>query len=161
MASSRYGSGRRVHETALALGIVGLLAGCGGDGVDAVPVSGRITVNGEALQSKGGVVNLVPNKDKGNTTTLEPVGTVDENGVYTVYYAKGKKGAPPGWYRVQVSAMPPGDQPPPMPRPRRRGSPPPPPPLFKLKYTRANDSGLEIEVVRDPAPGAYDLKLSK
>src|SRR5262249_52315260 len=118
----------------------------------------------EPLHSKGGIVNLVPNQDKGNATTLEPAGVVDEIGNYTAYYAKGKKGAPPGWYRVQVSAMPPGDQPPPMPRPKRKGAPPPPhtpPPLFNLKYTQAKASGLEIEVVRDPAPGAYDLKLSK
>jgi len=34
-------------------------------------------------------------------------------------------------------------------------------PLFHGKYTRAATSGLEVEVVRDPAPGAYDLKLTR
>jgi hypothetical protein len=153
--------GQRVCQTVGVLGMLGLLAGCSSDGVDVVPVSGKITVDGEPLHSKSGVVNLVPNKDKGNTTTLEPTGTIDGDGNYTVYYATGKKGAPPGWYRVQVTAMPPGDQPLSMPRPKRKGQPPPPAPLFKLKYASAQKSGLEIEVVRNPAPGAYDLKLSK
>ncbi len=150
----------RVGAMGICLAILALVSGCGGDGVDVVPVSGRITVDGEPLRSKGGVVTLVPNKDKGNITTLQPTGYVDEDGNYTVYYAQGKKGAPPGWYRVQVSAMPPGDQPPPMPKPRGKG-PSPIPPLFNRKFVRAGTSRLEIEVVRDPAPGAYDLKLTK
>jgi hypothetical protein len=142
-----------------------LLGGCNSDGVDAVQVSGRITVDDEPLRSKGGIVNFVPNKDKGNTTTLEPTGQVDEDGKYTVYYAKGKRGAPPGWYKVQVTVMPLGDRPPPMPQPKGKvkgkAVQQPPPPLFNTKYTRADKSGLDIEVVRDAAPGAYDLKLTR
>jgi hypothetical protein len=46
--------------------------------------------------------------------------------------------------------------------PRLKGhGPRPPPPLFHSKFTRAKTSGLEVEVVRDPAPGAYDLKLTR
>ncbi len=163
MACSRFCTEWRVSISVIALSIVGALAGCRGDGVDAVPVSGQITVDGEPLRSKAGMVNLVPNKEKGNNTALQPSGPVDENGNYTIYYDTGKKGAPPGWYRVQVSAMPQGDQPLPTMGPRRigKGSPPSVPRLFNLKYASAKDSGLEIEVVRDPAPGAYNLKLSK
>jgi hypothetical protein len=128
-----------------------------------LPVSGRITVDGEPLRSKGGMVNLVPNKEKGNHTELQPSGPVDESGNFTIYYDTKKKGAPPGWYRVQVSALPQGEQPLPTMRPRHlsKVSPPPSPRLFHLKYANAKESGLEIEVVRSPTHGAYDLKLSK
>jgi hypothetical protein len=117
-------------------------------------VSGKVTVDQDPLKSRGGVVNLVPNKDKGNTTTLEPTGVVDEDGNYTVYYAKKKKGAPPGWYKVQVTAMPPGDQPPPMPRPwakaRRRlrcstpNTPALPHPVWRLRSSGTPHRGPTI-----------------
>jgi len=36
-----------------------------------------------------------------------------------------------------------------------------PPPLpFSMKYFDANESPLKIEVVANPAPGAYDLELT-
>lgn len=160
MACSRFCSGRRVCETAIVLGIVALLAGCG-DNVDVVPVSGRITVDGEPLHVGGGLVNFVPIKEKGNTTDLQPAGVVDENGNYEVYYSTKKKGAPPGWYKLQVTASPPGIRHIPLPgeRKKKKGSLPPPP--FDRKYMRFADSGLELEVVRNPSPGAYDLKLTK
>ena len=46
-----------------------------------------------------------PDRSKGNQTPFEPVGVVDEQGIYTVT-TKGKDGAPPGWYKVLVSAVP-------------------------------------------------------
>jgi hypothetical protein len=136
------------------------LVGCGGDSVDVVPVSGQVMVDGEPLRAKSGNVTFVPDKAKGNTTTFEPSGYLDENGNYTLYYAQGKKGAPPGWYKIQVTASrQQGDQP--LETPRPRGGPPPPPPLFNNKFTRSTTSGLEVEVVKDAAAGAYDLKLTK
>jgi hypothetical protein len=102
----------------------------------------------------------VADKEKGNTTTLDLTGYVDDAGDYTLYYAQGKKGAPVGWYRVQVTAAPPGNNPLQMPRPGGEG-PPPIEPVFDRKFTRADSSGLEIEVVKNPSAGAYDLKLTK
>jgi hypothetical protein len=159
MGHSRSVSWRRRLTAAWALGVVWAVAGCGSS--DVVPVSGRVTVDGEPLKARGGVVNFVPMKDKGNATEIQPTGYVDENGNYTVYYAQGKKGAPPGWYKVQVAGIPPGEGPLQMPRPDWTGPPPKPAPLFNGKFTRADTSDIEIEVVRNPAPGAYDIKLTK
>jgi hypothetical protein len=149
-----------VCETVIALGIIVLLAGCG-EKVDVVPVSGRIAVDGAPLHVGNGIVNFMPNKEKGNTTDLQPAGVVDENGNYEVYYETKKKGAPPGWYKLRIGASPPEMRHIPMPRKGKqmKGSPPPWP--FDKKYMDVEKSGLELEVVRNPAPGAYDLKLTK
>jgi hypothetical protein len=160
MARTRFFSWLQFNATMGALGFAGALIGCGGDSVDVLPVTGRVTVDGEELHAKSGNVTFVPDKAKGNTTTFEPSGHLDEKGNYTLYYAQGKKGAPPGWYKVQVAAsLQQGDQP--IETPRPRGGPPPPPPLFKSKFTRSTTSGLEVEVVKNAASGAYDLKLTK
>lgn len=140
--------------------------GCAGSGSDIVAVRGRVMVNDQPLRAKIGVVNFVPDKDKGNTTTLEPTGYLDEDGYYTLYYAQDKKGAPLGWYKVQVVATDrttrEGGQPMATPKPKRlRGNEPPPQTLFHSKYMRYATSGLAVEVVRNPASGAYDLKLTK
>jgi hypothetical protein len=155
-------SWRRLLAFAIPLGLAWTLSGCG-DSSGAVPVAGKVFVDGEPLRAKIGTINLVPNKEKGNTTTFEPSGVLDEDGNFTVYYAKGKKGAPPGWYKVQIVASQLGEGSPiPTPRPKDKGvGPPPPKPLFHSKFMRTDTSGLEIEVVKDPAPGAYDLKLTK
>jgi hypothetical protein len=143
--------------------LLGLIAGCGESGPEVYPVKGRVTVNGQPIRAQIGTINLVPDKSKGNNTTLQPTGYLDEDGTYTVYYAKGKKGAPPGWYKVQIVASQLGEGPPiSTPRPEGKGPGPlPPGPLFDSKYTRAETSGLAFEVVKDPAAGAYDLKLTK
>jgi hypothetical protein len=116
-------------------------------------------VDGEPLHADGGSVTFVPDKAKGNNAAVQPAGTLDAKGNYTLYYARGKPGAPPGWYRVQVvaSKLGPGIQ---MARPAPHALKPPPP-LFDLKYISPETSGLEVEVVRNPASGAYDLKLTK
>jgi hypothetical protein len=156
MARARAFTLRRLGAAA-ALAVLGAAAGCAGGGPEVVPVRGRVTVNGEPLRAKSGNVTFVPDRAKGNTTTFQPVGYLDEDGNYTLYYDQGKQGAPPGWYKVQVAATSGKVQ---MPGSRGKG-PPPPPPLFHKKYNRAATSGLAVEVVRDPAPGAYHLKLTK
>ncbi len=70
----------------------------------------------------------------------------------------GKVGAPPGWYKVIVTAR--EDAEPVHPksanshRPVARS-------LLPGKYGDAETSGLSIEVVENPVAGAYDLKLSR
>jgi hypothetical protein len=159
MACSQAFTWRRLLAMAGALGALWAAAGCGGDGIDVVPVNGRVTVDGEPLHADIGTINFVPNKEKGNTTTILPTGYLDANGSYAMYYAQGKRGVPPGWYKVQIvasslrtgsgSIMP------------RLNGPEAPPPLYDRKYTRAEESGLEINAVRSPEAGAYDLKLTK
>ena len=68
-----------------------------------------------------------------------------------------KTGAPPGWYKVVVTAtttdvnVPPG----------KRRDHPRPKSLVAAKYGQAKTSELAVEVVESPIPGAYDLKLTQ
>ena len=155
----------RLRFPAIVCCVVALLVagGCGG-GIDpsvgkVVLVSGRVLVNGEPLQGKKGVVTFVPNETKGNVAPIQPTGDLDESGNYTLYYAKSKKGAPLGWYKVQVSAakLGPGTKMgPELKDPKKMTGAP-----FNAKFTNVKTSGLEVEVVESPAAGAYDLKLTK
>jgi hypothetical protein len=124
---------------------VWFLAGCGGSSVPLAPVQGKVTVNGTPLS--GGHVALIPlSSDPGAKST--PAGEIN-NGEYTIYTG-GKAGAPLGKYKVMVtpSMMPvPGQKQPMIP--------------FDKKYSDPTATPLTIEVVQNPAPGAYDLKLTK
>lgn len=150
--------GRRfsVLVAALLLGI--LPPGCDSSGVGrTVPVSGKVTVGDVPLTAKSTVLLFKPDASKGNTSPFEPTGTVDDNGNYKLT-TKGKDGAPPGWYKVAITARdetaPVHAKSPKQHRPVARS-------LLPAKYGMAETSGLSIEVVENPAPEAYDLKLSK
>jgi hypothetical protein len=121
--------------------------GCGdSNGVGKlVPVVGKVMVDGKLL--KNGSVSFRPDKAKGNNTVHEPAGDIDEQGTYKLYTAT-KEGAPPGWYKVLVSAAEVGVY---------------PPTRFYVdaKYGDIDKSDLKIEVVERPAEGAYDLQLTK
>jgi hypothetical protein len=135
-----------------------LASGCGDDsGVGRTfPVSGKITFNNEPLTAKTTRVWFKPDASKGNTSLFEPVGTVDAAGNYKLT-TQGKNGAPPGWYQVVVTAW--EDAPPVHPKGPRQHRPVAKS-LLPSKYGQPQTSGLVIEVVEKPAPGAYDLKLS-
>ena len=75
--------------------LLGLL-GCGGQNTGGLPVSGKVTVNGQPLAK--GSLTFHPMKD--NPTKATPTGTI-ENGQYTIY-TNGKPGAPPGKYKVTI-----------------------------------------------------------
>jgi hypothetical protein len=81
-------------------------SGCGdASGVGKTfPVAGRITLDGEPLTAASTVVLFKPDAAKGNASPWEPTGTVDGQGNYTLH-TKGKRGAPPGWYKVVVTAF--------------------------------------------------------
>jgi hypothetical protein len=131
-------------------------SGCGdASGVGrTVPVMGKVTLNDVPFTAKTTVILFKPDASKGNTSPFEPVGTVDAEGNYTLT-TKGKNGAPPGWYKVVVTAR--EEAAPVQPKtPKQHARS-----LLPAKYGRAETSGLSIEVVENPAPGAYDLKLSK
>jgi hypothetical protein len=120
-----------------------------------VPVSGRITVDGQPLKADN--VTVVFKPVKGNPTRYEPYGSVDEDGRYTLLLTPGQKGAEPGRYKVIVAAFEaPANERRPLLAPARNYRF-----LVNPRYGNPKTSGLEIEVVHSSAPGAYDLKLTK
>ncbi len=124
-----------------------LPAGCG-DGPRLVPVSGKVTVNGEPLTT--GTLVLKPDRDRGNTSPFEPAATINADGTYRVY-TNYQAGAPVGVYKVGVQAavpINPGAE-----YPTYRS-------LIDKRYNNAATSGLTLSVVENPAPDAYDLKLT-
>lgn len=135
------------------------VSGCGdSSGVGRTfPVSGKATFENAPLTNKTTIVVFRPDGSRGNTSPFEPTGTVDENGNYALT-TKGKSGAPPGWYKVVVTAReeaaPVHPQAPKQHRPVAKS-------LLPAKYGQAETSGLSIEVVEKPSAGAYDLKLGK
>jgi hypothetical protein len=125
------------------------LSGCGGAGDTLTPVAGKVTVNGAPLGT--GSVTFHPDSAKGNNTPHIPVGYIDAEGNYKVTAAT-QEGAPLGWYKVTVTAQEPID-------PKNPYAPPKH--LINPKFSDVNSSGLALEVVANPAAGAYDIELSK
>ena len=125
------------------------LFGCGDSTGDLVPVVGKVTVNGQPLTTGTGNVSFRP--EKGSAGRQEPAGSIAEDGTYRLSTA-GKDGAPPGRYRVLVVDMDEVDPKDPY-APRKSH--------VNLKYSEPKTSDVVIDVVRSPAPGAYDLKLAK
>jgi hypothetical protein len=120
------------------------LGGCAG-GTKLVPVEGKVLVGGKTLTT--GTVILYPDADKGNTSQDEPRGLIDAEGQYKVY-TNYKEGAPPGWYKVAVTAQ---EVDPKNPYNVKW--------LHHDKYIRPERSGLTFEVKEKAAAGDYDLKL--
>ena len=141
----------------LAFGGLLFVSGCGdsSDVGKTFPVSGKIYLDNRPLTATTTTVLFKPDASKGNTSTLEPAGTLDDNGTYRLL-TKGKEGAPPGWYKVIVTAIDPKA---PLQTGKRRE--PAPRSLVPGKYGQAGTSDLVIEVVESPQPGAYDLKLTQ
>jgi len=139
---------RRLSFTLLTCSAIVLVAvfgaGCGKPSLPTAPVHGKVTLDGQSVNS--GQVTLVPQDDK-NHTDLS-AGTI-ENGEYKIYTG-GSEGAPLGKYKVTVTAtmVPTGDS-------------KAPPMSFNRKFGDPKTTPLNFEVVSSPAAGAYDLKLTK
>jgi hypothetical protein len=131
-----------------------LAAGCSDKIGQTLPVRGKITFNNAPLTEKSTRILFKPDRSRDNQTPFEPVGTVDDSGNYTVS-TKGKSGAPPGWYKVVVSALRSAPEHAKGPQAKR----PVAESLLPAKYGIDQNTPLQIEVTEDPAPGAYDLKL--
>jgi hypothetical protein len=133
--------------------LVACVVGCGkGDSGlgKLVPVRGRVVLGDKPLTT--GVVIFRPDALKGNTSQQEPRGQIDADGNYKLLTAQ-QEGAAPGWYKVGViAARQPADPKNPYALPRA---------LIPLTYNDPEKSGLALEVVEKPSPGAYDLKISK
>jgi hypothetical protein len=131
-------------------GGVVLLTGCPGDGIGKlVPVSGKVTIGNAPLTT--GMLTFVPDAAKGNKAKASVVATVGSDGTYQLT-TNGRSGAPLGWYKVTVNTM--------MPPTGAATGTFAPPVQINRKY-QGPDTDLAIEVVEQPAPGAYDLKLSR
>jgi len=111
------------------------------------PVSGKITVDGQPLTE--GQVSFLPFDEGIQTGGGTAAGKIDPSGGYKIFTA-GKDGAPLGRYKVTVtpSMVPTGDNKMPV-------TP------FNQKYTDYKKTTIVVEVVSNPAPGAYDFKLTK
>ena len=129
-------------------GLLALTSGCGDGGPSLYPVAGTVKQGDKAMT--GGWVTLVPDKKKGNTFGHEPRGQIDSQGKYTIS-TDGKPGAPLGAYKITVAESVPitSDN-----TTNVKGKPQNP------TYTNAELTPLQFEVVKDPAAGAYDLKVS-
>jgi hypothetical protein len=98
-----------------------------------------------------GSVSFRPDASKGNSSTLEPSGDIGPDGTYKLS-TNGKPGAPLGWYKVIVAADVPSNPNDPYSMPKS---------IIGTKYADPNRTDLSIEVVEDPSPEAYDLRVSK
>jgi hypothetical protein len=132
-----------------------LAFGCGdSSGVGKTyPVKGKITFKDQPWVMDTTVILFKPDRSKSNQSPFVPVGSVDEQGEYTIT-TKGKEGAPPGWYKVLVTAT--GDY---EEHPNAKNRHPGPHSILPGKYGQEATSDLVIEVVERPASNAYDLKL--
>jgi hypothetical protein len=156
MALLRFRHFRGVPSPVAALLVAFAASGCGdASGVGkTLPVAGRITLDGVPLTAATTVVLFKPDKAKGNASPWEPTGTVDNQGKYTLN-TKGKRGAPPGWYKVIVTAV----EAQPNAVKGKRLQLPTPKSLVPARYGQAATTTLAVEVVESPGPEAYDLKL--
>jgi hypothetical protein len=128
--------------------LLACVVGCGPLAADVFfTVEGQVTVHDKALTS--GVVILHPDASKGNTTKHEPRGSIGADGRYKIV-THPNAGAPPGWYKVAVIATEPSDPKNPYALPRS---------LIAQKFAKPDESGITLEVRKDPPPGAYDLHL--
>jgi hypothetical protein len=128
----------------------GMLAGCGGSS-NLIPVVGKVTVDGQPLTTGTGLVSFRP--VKGSATSKQPAANIEEDGTYRLI-TDGKEGAPPGRYQVLVVDVEPLD-------PKNHFPYGPRKTHVNPKYGDPKKSSLFLEVVPSPAPGAYDLKLTK
>lgn len=127
----------------------GLLAGCAG-GEKLIEVQGQVVVGSQPATKGMGYVTFHPDDKQGNKSLEEPVGAIGPDGTYTLK-TREKPGAAPGWYKVGVSIAEVLDPKNPyvtkwlMPQPD--------------KYQDWSKSGIRIEVVAQPQPGQYDIRL--
>jgi hypothetical protein len=128
--------------------VLSAVAGCGG-GTKPIPVKGKVTLDSTALTS--GSVTYHPDESKGNKLGSPPVGTINEQGEYTLTYAN-KEGCPPGHYKVTVNASVPSNPKDPYSLPRS---------IINKRFADAQTTTLLVEVKSDAAAGAYDLPVTK
>jgi hypothetical protein len=138
---------------ALAAGLVTLSGGCGAGGPRFVPVKGKVTYsNGEPVEAGERLTGFVvfhADPGKGNTSGELAQGSIQPDGSFTLM-TRDKEGAVLGWYKVTVDIA--------------RTNPKDPydyKPLVPPRYLEKDKSGITFEVVENPEPGRYDIKVEK
>jgi hypothetical protein len=121
------------------------LFGCGRE-MRRIPVSGSVTLDGKPLE--GGVLLFHPDASKGNTERVSCTGPI-KAGRYNLVTSGVTKsdtgsGAPLGWFKVTLINDLPGT------------------PVINVdsKYLNPETTPVAIEIVDNPEPGAYDVKLT-
>ena len=80
---------------------VSVLTGCGGDGLNRVPIQGVLTAGGEPVD--GATVQFI---GVGDSTSPGAIGNTDAQGKFTVISSReGDEGIPPGEYTVRVTRL--------------------------------------------------------
>src|SRR5688500_13397481 len=97
---------RFIHPRRAWLGLLGAafcltVGGQKGPTETLLPVKGTVTVEGKPVWT--GNVTFYP--DKENKTMHQPMGILDSSGQYELFVPGGRKGAPPGAYKVVVYAV--------------------------------------------------------
>jgi hypothetical protein len=142
---------RAILVVSFALGML-LQAGCG-TGPRRVPASGTVTIDGKPLE--GGILYFNPDTSKGNNARVSCTSAVRDGRFELrtdgIERSDSGTGAPLGWYKVSLRVNMPGEKPV-LPGPAIDVNP---------LYLDPKTTPLEIEVVENPEPGAYDLKLTK
>ena len=123
-------------------------AGCGKDADKRFTVEGKVLFGDQPL--KAGYITFYPDPAQGNASKEVPSGKIDAQGTYEIWTGT-KKGAAPGRYKVAVTAADQID---------------PKNPYFTKwlipeRYIDPKTSKLTVEVVEQPAAGAYDFKLER
>jgi hypothetical protein len=128
----------------LAVGSI-ILTGCSNK-IRRIPVSGTVTLDGKPLDR--GIVMFSPDVAKGNMTPVGCSGPISSGRFNLVTTSVTKDntgaGAPLGWYKITLINDLPG--------------------MAEIKvhprFLRPETSPIEVEIVDNPAPGAYDIKFT-
>jgi hypothetical protein len=110
-------------------------AGCGKETL--VPVSGKVTLDGNPLTK--GMIYFASQDEKNRP---EPRGTIGADGTYDLA-TNGQPGAPPGKYVAVITVEEKTEK-----------------AVVPVRYTIPNKNPLTVEVSAGASPGAYDLKLT-
>jgi hypothetical protein len=120
-------------------------AGCEQSGPKMVQVEGKVTYKGKPVPR--GYVSFYADSKKGNQSMEVPIGIIEDGDYHVVTRTKG--GITPGWYQIAVNAAKQID---------------PKNPYFTdwlvpEKYSNSKTSKLQIEVLENAPPGAYDIHI--
>jgi hypothetical protein len=149
MASKTVLRGRGIALASCAL-VMLLQVGCSKE--RRVPAGGTVTLDGKPLE--GGILFFNPDVSKGNTARVSCTSPVRDGKFQlrtdAIKHADSGPGVPLGWYKAYLRVNTAGEQP----------IFPGPVVQIHSRYLDAEKTPLEIEVVENPAPGAYDLKVT-
>jgi hypothetical protein len=135
-------------------GLVLLAGGCK-SAPKLVPVSGKVAFSDGRPVETGptvtvtGYVVFSADPTKGNTSMEVIQGSIGPDGSYKLL-TRDKEGAFPGWYKVTVDVA--------------RTNPKDPYDYKRLvddRFVDKDKSGIAVEVVENPEPGRYDLKVER